>query len=984
MSKREKGPAPEPSEVWRSDEQRVGGETFREEVAREFPAGAAELEGSSRREFMQLVGASLALAGVTTVAGCKDPPSNVLPYNAKPVDVIPGRPLHYATALTHAGLASGVLVTAYEGRPTKIEGNPDHPINQGSSTVLDQAAILSLYDQDRARLIKHNQHGSTWKELCNHTIGKLKANADEGAKIAFLVDPSASPLVQALEKRIRAALPKARWFAHAPIGRDNAYEGARIAFGKPLETQHDLSKSKVVVSLDADFLGGWPASMHMQRQFAEGRTPGAGMNRLYVAEAALSCTGVSADHRLRLRASNIGQLARALHAAVVSGGTVPLDDSKTAAWVKAVAKDLTNAGADGVVLVGPRQPAAVHALAHAINDKLKSNGVSYTAPLFNSYDTLETLVGEMNAGHVETLYITAWNPVFSAPADVPFKLALGRVPNSVYLAYHEDETAQAASWIVPLAHDLEAWGDGRSIDGTVTLQQPLINPLFESHSAAELFSTLLGEGGEGGYKLLRATYKLEEHAWQQHLQKGVVEGTALTRETPTLEAAAVTSAAEKLPSAAAPGTSVELNIVPDYKVWDGRFANNVWLQELPDPVTKLTWDNALVMSRATAEKLGVGRGDICAVKISERETLEVQALPWPAHADDSVTLALGYGRSAPAETHTQGLGANAYALRTTASRWILPSVEISRVGKGPKLAITQEHWQMDGRPIALDVPNKAMLGRKKLPIVEETAGPVESMYKPHEYPGYQWAMAFDLNKCTGCSACVTACQAENNTPVVGKDQVRKSREMHWLRIDTYFKSHTAVPLGKDEIYAEPESVIFQPLGCVHCEKAPCEYVCPVEATAHSDEGLNEMIYNRCVGTRYCSNNCPYKVRRFNYLDYHPEVGPLERMAMNPDVSVRSRGVMEKCTYCVQRIEHVRIDARVAGKPIADGDIVTACQQACPSRAITFGSLHDKQSAVSKLHDDTRAYDLLHELGTRPRTAYLARVKNTNPELDTNG
>jgi MoCo/4Fe-4S cofactor protein with predicted Tat translocation signal len=979
MSKRDKSPGSQPSQLWRTDEQRLGGEAFDKIVASEFPPGASEavVDGASRREFMQLVGASLALAGVGTLAGCKDPPYNVLPYNAKPLDVVPGRPLHYATALCHGGIASGVLVTAYEGRPTKVEGNPDHPVNRGASTNHDQAAILCLYDRDRTQLLKHQGQGSTWNELNHAMKAYVTAHAaDGGAKLAFLVEPSASPLLAALEKRIRAALPKARWYGHAPVSHENCYEGARIAFGRPLESQYDLAKARVIVSLDADFLGGWPTSMHLQRQFADGRSPGPDMNRLYVAEAALTCTGVSADHRLRLRASDIGQLARALHASV-TGGAPSLNDAKAAAWVKAVAKDLTSAGAAGVVLVGPRQPAAVHALAHAINAQLKSAAVSFTAPLLPQYESLETLVGEMNAGRVDTLLITAWNPVYSAPADTDFKTALGRVATSIYLAMHEDETAPHAGWIIPKAHDLESWGDARAADGTVTLMQPLTNPLFKGVTSAELFATLLGEGGLGGHQLLRAAWSsLDDRAWNAQLQRGVVEGTALPKETPALNAGAVTDAAGKLPAAP---SGIELNLVADYKLFDGRFANNVWMQELPDPITKLTWDNALIMSLATAEKLGAEKGDFCSVRVGDRE-VQAQALPWPGHAEDSVTLALGYGRGRTAEANVRTVGVNAYAVRTSAAKWIAAAT-VSHVGKGPKLAVTQEHWQMDGRPIALEVPNKLIAAKKRLPIVEETAGPVESMYKPHEYTGFQWAMAIDLNKCTGCSACVTACQSENNIPVVGRDQVMRSREMHWIRVDTYFKSHTAVPLGKDVIDAEPESVVFQPLMCVHCEKAPCEYVCPVEATAHSDEGLNEMIYNRCVGTRYCSNNCPYKVRRFNYLDYHPEVPPLERMAMNPNVTVRSRGVMEKCTYCVQRIETVRIDARVAGRPIADGDIVTACEQACPSRAITFGSLHDEQSAVSKLHKDERSYDLLHELGTRPRTAYLAKVQNKNPELD---
>ncbi len=964
MSKREPR-APIESDQWRSIEEHEDPAAARDSLAREFPDGASELDGSTRREFMQLVGGTLAIAGVGTLAGCKDSPERIRPYNVKPADVIPGRPLHYATTLTHGGYATAVLATAYEGRPTKIEGNPDHPLGKGASTSFDQAAILSLYDDSRAKEIKERGRGRSWKQFCLAMESRAAGlKADGSGKLAFLVEPSGSPLLASLQKRLAAAFPKARWYAHAAVSMDEAYEGARIAFGRALETQYDLSKAKVVVSLDADFLGGWPQWMPQQRQWAERRTPGADMSRLYVAETMLSNTGMMADHRLRTRASDLGKVVRALHAAV-TGGSGDAGDAKANAWVKAVAKDLTGAGGDAVVVVGAGQPAAVQALAHAINATLKSNAVGYTAPVLASYEPLSALAGEIKDGKVDTLVISAWNPVYSTTGDVGFAQLLGKVPNAIYLATHEDDTAAEVAWIIPRAHELESWGDGRSTDGTVSLQQPLIQPLFDGVSVAELWSAFLGEGGQGGYNLLRAAYpSLDEAAFDKAVQKGLVDNSAMPKETAALQSAAVTAAADKIATTG----GLEVHFVPDHKLWDGRWANNVWLQELPDPVTKLTWDNAIIISPATGRNLGLKTSDRATLK-TRGGSITASVLVQPGHADDSATIAIGYGRNTGAEVNARGCGVDVFPIMG-AGRWVETGASLEKVDHGPKLAITQEHWNQEARPIALEVQNRAVL-TKHLPIVDEVKGHTESMYKEHVYTGFRWAMAIDLNKCTGCSACVTACVAENNIPVVGREGVKRSREMHWIRLDVYFQGP----------WDDPVSVQPQPMACVHCEKAPCEYVCPVNATVHSDEGLNEMAYNRCIGTRYCSNNCPYKVRRFNFLDYHPSVQNVARMGMNPDVTVRSRGVMEKCTYCVQRIERHRIDARVAGRELADGEFTTACAQACPSRAIVFGSLHDKENVVSKWHEDPRAYDVLHELGTRPRTAHLARVKNKNPELN---
>ena len=561
---------------------------------------------------------------------------------------------------------------------------------------------------------------------------------------------------------------------------------------------------------------------------------------------------------------------------------------------------------------------------HAINATIKSSGVSYTAPLLPSYEPMSALAGEIKGGKVETLVITAWNPVYSTTGDVGFGQLLAKVPNAMYLAMHEDETALGCEWIIPRAHELESWGDGRTQDGMVTLQQPLIQPLFNGISIAELWSAFLGEGGLGGYNLVRAAYpSLDAAGFEKAIQKGIVDGSAIAKESPALQSGAVTGAADKLGNAAG---GLEVNFVADAKVLDGRWANNVWLQELPHPVTKLTWDNAIIISPAMGRNLSLKTHDRATLKTKGGSRHRVgadrsRATPTTRRRSPSATAATSAPRptrAAAASTCTRCMGAG---------RWCETGASIEKVGHGDKLAITQEHWNQEGRPIALEVANRAVL-QKHLPIVDEVKGPVDSMYEPHKYTGFKWAMAIDLNKCTGCSACVTACVAENNIPVVGRDMVKRSREMHWIRLDVYFQG----PVD------EPSSVQPQPMMCVHCEKAPCEYVCPVNATVHSDEGLNEMAYNRCIGTRYCSNNCPYKVRRFNFLDYHPNVQDVARMGMNPDVTVRSRGVMEKCTYCVQRIERARIDARVAGRELADGEFTSACAQACPSKAIVFGSL----------------------------------------------
>jgi molybdopterin-containing oxidoreductase family iron-sulfur binding subunit len=978
--------APAGAALWRSLAELDGAATSK--VASGDPAAHDDPDGCSRRDFLALVGAAAALGSV----GCKNPTERILPYTRKPVDLTPGNPLHYATVTQEpGGLATGLVVTAYEGRPTKIEGNPDHPASLGATSAIDQAQLAGLYDPERARSIKQRGLPKPWAFFQQWAVGTTnRLRAQQGAGLHLLLEPSASPLLAELVDRLRTALPKMRVWWWAPLMDDASGAGIELAFERRLQPRYQLERARTILSLDADFLSHGPGHLRAQRDFAAGRVRPEDMSRLYMAESGFSVTGTMADHRLRARAASIERLALALafrlapeaerQSAQHPPPPLGLADER---FLGTVLKDLQRSGDRALVVPGLRQPPRVHACAHAANIALGSAAVRYGAPLLPEGPAVSTrrsspldrapnrlahLVGEMKAGRVDALVVLARNPLFTVPGDVDLAGGLERVRELVYHAPYEDESSVRASWFLPATHELEAWGDGRAYDGTVSLSQPLTAPLFGGVSAVEVLASFLGEGDRGGYQLLRESWRRKAGAadfeafWERALHDGVVTGTA----APAQERPAPLW--RNLFSGGADGDpeGLELHFLPDYKVWDGRFANNGWLQELPDPITKLTWDNALLCAPATAARLGFETGDVVEVAAAGR-SLRAPLYILPGHAEDALSIALGYGRTGSGEPTARGVGVNAYTLRGYATPWVVGGVSLSRTGLRHAFAITQDHGSMEGRPLALQAPVHELA--EKRAELEELRRANPSMYGRYAYQGYQWAMAIDLGRCTGCSACVVACVAENNTPVVGRERVARGREMHWLRIDRYFVGGREAP-----------AIITQPVMCVHCENAPCEYVCPVNATVHSDEGLNEMVYNRCVGTRYCSNNCPYKVRRFNFFDYVGDPQPTERMRYNPDVTVRSRGVMEKCTYCVQRIERARIDARVAGRPIRDGELQTACSQVCPSEAIVFGSLHDPESAVSRLSQDDRAYKLLGELGTRPRTSHLLRLKNPNPEL----
>ncbi|HVT09535.1 MAG TPA: TAT-variant-translocated molybdopterin oxidoreductase [Polyangia bacterium] len=994
--------AVEPPRYWRSLTERA--RALPASAANEFPAGASELDGVSRRGFMQMLGVSTAVAGLA--AACQKPNEKIIPFVRRPDEVTPGNALHFATGYALEGYTAGLLVESHEGHPTKVEGNPSHPDTLGATTAFEQALILGLYDDDRAQQLRRGDKQIAWTTFLSETRTRCQSlTANGGAGLRFLTGPTASPLLADLRRRILARYPQAKFVSYASAAADGVVDGTKLAFGRPLVPRHRLTDASVILSLDSDFLNDGPEQTRLSREFAGRRTPTRDMNRLYVVEPAMTVTGMSADHRLRLRGTDVPAFAAALCAMLSArgvgglgalGGLAQGNGSWDQKWLAAVAADLERNRGRCLVIAGRRQPAVVHALAAALNSGLGNVGktVEYGAPLTTDANggpqALRGLVEEIASGTVDTLVITADNPVYTGPADFKLAQLLRRVPNVVYHALYEDETASVCNYFVPAAHPLESWGDGRSSDGVVTIVQPLIDPLWGGKTEADVLAAFLDEGHLGTHALLQRYWsslsKLPSAAggsfdavWERWLADGVVPDTgAGTESSLTVNASTLAQAAGPLLAreGGARGNGLEIAFAVDPKVYDGRFANNAWLQELPQPITKVTWDNAVLLSQATADRLGIETGDWLTVSYKDR-SVDGPAMIVPGHADDALTLPLGYGRQRVGHIGN-GVGFDAGALRTSDAPWFDRGASVAVTGSKYRFAITQDHWTMspDGRdipPPAVAAPLSELLnpGSMLHEELEERRGPQAYIHQPHDYSQqqYKWGMAVDLNKCTGCSACVVACQSENNIPVVGKENVAKGREMQWLRIDRYFSGGVENP-----------EVVNQPLGCVHCETAPCEYVCPVNATVHSDEGLNEMVYNRCIGTRYCSNNCPYKVRRFNFLNYIGDVSPARQMGMNPEVTVRSRGVMEKCTYCVQRIERKRIETRIQGRAIADGELQTACQQGCPTQAIVFGSLNDPNAKVTKLHDDPRRYDLLHELGTRPRTAYLARVRNLNPEI----
>jgi MoCo/4Fe-4S cofactor protein with predicted Tat translocation signal len=974
-------------EYWRSLEELAGSAECREMMRREFPKGASEwLDDVSRRGFLQLMGASLALAGMT---GCtKLPLEPIVPYVRQPEQVIPGRPMFYASAFTLSGYATPILVESHLGRPTKIEGNPEHPVSQGGTDVFAQASLLGLYDPDRSQTITYLGDVRARSAFLEAIRGPLSVQKSlQGAGIRILTQTVSSPTLADQLRGLLKIYPQAKWHVYEPINRDNVLAGAQMAFGQPVETQYRLENADVILSLDADFLyTAFPGFTRYARDFASRRNPDGKMNRLYVVESTPSSTGVKADHRLPMRASLIEHFVRTLAASglgINSGGSTLLTVEQTD-FVAAVAKELQSHHGSSVVIAGDHQPAAVHALVHLINQELGNVGhtVVHTDPVdanpVNKTESLKELVQDMWAGKVDLLVILGGNPAYDAPADLGFANALKntKVPIRVHLGLYQNETAELCHWHVNEAHYLEAWSDARAYDGTVSIVQPLIEPLYAGRSAHELVSLLAGQTDVSGYDLVRAYWQKQhggpdfEAFWRKSVHDGWIENMAYApKEVTVKERNFAYSPWQDI-------KSIEINFRRDPSIYDGRFSNNGWLQELPKPLTKMTWDNPVLIGPAMAERLHLASEDMVELEYQGRK---LQAPVWiqAGHPDNSVTGFLGYGRRRAGRAGT-GAGFDMYSLRTSAAPWFSSGLQIRQVGGQYKLATTQGEQTMETpvgtRPLVREASLEEYKEHPRFATEEEPPSPL-TLYPGYDYKNqpYAWGMAIDLNACVGCNNCIVACQAENNIPIVGKEQVVKGRHMHWLRVDAYYQGDRANPRA-----------FFQPVPCMHCENAPCEVVCPVGATVHSTEGLNDMVYNRCVGTRYCSNNCPYKVRRFNFLLFQDWETPQYKMMRNPDVSVRSRGVMEKCSYCVQRITEHRIDAERADTPIKDGTLQTACQQSCPANAIIFGNINDPNSRVSKLKAHARNYGLLDELNTRPRTTYLAEVRNPNPELKPEG
>jgi MoCo/4Fe-4S cofactor protein with predicted Tat translocation signal len=1101
---------------WRGLEDLADTAQFREDLEREFPAGASELLEGSRRTFLKLMGASLALAGVSTLPACRRPDHLILPYGKSvPEEIIPGKALFYATAMPlPGGGAEGLLVETHEGRPTKIEGNPLHPNNRGKSSVWSQAAVLDLYDPDRLHdpvWSRPNQApvAGSWDDFAAWSKPHFaKFDSSKGAGLAFIYDQVSSPTRAAALARIAKKWPEAALVPFDALENTGEIEGTKLAFGSAMFELLDIAKAKVIVSLDRDFLQHEAGSLSHARGWGASRrvmTTKDGMSRLYAIEPGFSVTGAAADHHFPVQPAQVAAFAVALAKRVLpgtgSGGKALADaiarvnapetglDAKALDAIAADLLDKANAGAS-LVVCGRSQPAAVHALCAALNLALGNvgNAVAYRARTgdfaSSGWPKLAAAVKAMNEGKIDTCVVLEANPVFAAPADLGFAAAFAKCPNRIVLSVDGNETVAAATWQLPAAHFLEAWGDVESIDGTVSPVQPMIAPLYNGKSAIEVLAMIAGEATVAGYEQVRAAWGVKpgdeagEKSWRRALHDGVKAGSAPKAVRPQgVDASKVAAAMGDLPAAPAAGTLQAAFVAGP--MHDGRFANNGWMQELPDPISRVVWDNPAYISIKTAERLGLMQssptdkkpsGRMADLRIGDR-TVRLVVWAVPGIADDTVLLSPGLGRRVVGLVG-QGAGFDVFAVRTTGSPWSA-TCTLAAASEGRRwypVSCTQTHGSMEGRALVreVDLPAwqkhgdrmpdpksmdaygrshpltfaerlegsefnhmPAALSIYKNPFNASTGDPDpnavarnpnrpgDGMGPPAFSVGPQWGMVIDLASCTGCNVCTIACQAENNIPIVGKIEVNKGRELHWIRVDRYFK-------GEGPTAAE--GVLYQPVACVHCENAPCEVVCPVNATVHGPEGHNYMTYNRCIGTRYCANNCPYKVRRFNWFDYgvakyqgglkegleeslgktvtenlpanHNLIPPrlrkkldeISKMGKNPNVTVRSRGVMEKCSYCIQRTNELKIDLKLKNpgwRPedgFADGAVQTACQQACPTGAIVFGDILDKKSdngrgsLVRQMRDHNRGYLLLGYLNTRPRTSYLCGMKNPNPVL----
>ena len=990
-------------EYWLSLRDKADTAEYRALVENEFPAGTPEEAATmKRRTFLTLMGASVALAGLTS---CRRPEEHIVPYVSLPEEITPGNTLRYATHMPLGCDSAAVLVDSREGRPVKVTGNAGDAMTGSATSVWANASVLELYDPDRSQFTLASGQKAWLQAFVDAWVPILAAHtATGGAGLALLVQPYASPTMQRLLDAFRAAFPAATVTAYSPVSDASVLAGLGIAFGRPLRPRYDFSQADIVLSLDADFLGTEYDAVANARAFAARRKAKDGkadMNRLYVVEPTLTQTASLADHRLRLSAGQLPAFVAALARELNDNGlplpaalmnALPMPEAHDRRWMTTVATDLLAHRGRSLLIAGRGQSPAVHAMVALINEALGNAGatVRYTAQpdaMESDPAGLAALTADMKAGSVETLVMLGGNPVFDAPADLEFRAALDSVKTTVHCGLHTNETALTAGWHVPLRHYLEAWGDVSSLHGHRGVIQPLIEPLYaDGLSDIEMLSLVTTGVAAKGYDLVRATWNalpgMSEKTWRRVLHDGL-QPADIPLEAPTADAAAIAGTVSKKEFSLAAPTAGDMEVIFRLSpaVHDGRFANNGWLQEFPDPVTKLTWDNAALISRRTAEELGLKDGDLIRLSVG---THEVPMPVWtmPGQADFTATVTLGYGHRSAGRIGT-GVGFNSYRLRRSDAMHFSRGLKLGTPFGTQELACVQDHH-------GLDLENMAREGvRERLPILyregtveeyEENPGfaaervemlPLRNLWDDHTYEeGYQWGMSIDLNACTGCGSCTIACQSENNIPIVGKDQVLNGREMHWIRIDRYFRGDEDSP-----------EMRMMPVACHHCEMAPCEQVCPVAATTHDEEGLNVMTYNRCIGTRYCSNNCPYKVRRFNFYNYTKDLPEVAKMSQNPDVSVRFRGVMEKCTYCTQRITRAKIDAKREGRTLADGDVTAACQDACPTAAIVFGDINDPESRVAQAKADARTYGLLAEFNLRPRTTFLARLSNPNPALE---
>ena len=1000
---------------WQSLEQLAESDEVRQQVEREFPDLASE--GASRRDFLKLMAASMTLAGLT-LTGCRRwPEQRVVPYAARPEGRAPGAPERYATQMEVAGVAKPLLVTSYDGRPIKVEGNPEHPASGGAADAHAQASVLQLYDPDRSRRPVERdgertryQHWANFERFAGEHFAAHRETGGRG--LAVLAEASASPSLLDMRRRFQKAYPEARWHTYEPLLDHNAIAGARRSFGRPVRRHWHLDKATVVAAFDVDLLGAHPnAARHARAWAARRRQADKGeMNRLYAVESNYTVTGAAADHRHVARHGSVAELLGALAAEL---GVVEAASSEpTPEWVKVLARDLRAHRGDALVAVGAAQPPQAHALADAVNDAIGAAGgpVTYTDEPLAGDPGLVELAGRMRAGEVDTLVILGGNPVYDAPADAGFGEALDKVGTTIHLGLYRDETARRCRWHLPRAHYMEAWGDARSWDGAAGIAQPLIQPLFDGRSPIELLALLTGDEKRDGEQIVRRSWQRWlpasdfEAAWRRVVHDGIAPETRLA--PVSVEASPVSA-----PASDGNGEHFDLLFMPDPGVFDGRFANLGWLQETPNPMTTVTWDNPALLAKRDADALGVSTGEMVTIEHGGR-SLDIPVYIMPGQAPGTIGLTVGYGRGEEAGRIAAGTGFDTYRLRTGDAPWAATGARLRKAGGSYALAMTQNHHLIDTHGYETRQERAAHLVhettldhyREDPHFVDrhEGGGHEKTISLPlwddpeslDSGAGYKWGMAIDLNSCIGCNACVVACQAENNVPVVGKSEVLNSREMQWLRIDRYFRG------DRDD---ESPAAVHQPVPCMHCENAPCEQVCPVAATVHDTEGLNVMIYNRCIGVRYCSNNCPYKVRRFNFMDYHSrspgethrpwlgipdteqrkEVIELKRMHLNPEVTVRMRGVMEKCTYCTQRINAAKFQAKEEHakgeretERVRDGEVTPACAQACPTEAIVFGDLNDPESRVRKLHNNHRTYGLLDaHLDTKPRTKYLAKIRN---------